>query len=195
MRAEHFKALLQDQRRVSNCWRTQRHPSPELSCPKRCRRLTALQKPAGGVRGIATGDCFRRLVARAVAKQWSPTFDAAARPVQYALQARAGTDALASQFRVALERSPDAVVVSLDGRATYDTISRESFLTALQEVAPRAASKAIPSPRRCTPWANTRRYAQLRLACARRTKKCLHFWTTFTSLPRCAAAMPVRELL
>ena len=99
-------------------------------------RLTALRKPGGGVRGIATGDCFRRLVARALAKQWAPDFDAATRPFQYALQARSGTDALATQLRVALERAPDAVVVSLDGRAAYDTMSRESFLTALQDAAP-----------------------------------------------------------
>ena len=31
-------------------------------------RLTALQKAGGGVRGIATGDVFRRLVPRALAK-------------------------------------------------------------------------------------------------------------------------------
>ena len=37
---------------------------------------------------------------------------------------------------MALERAPDAVVVSLDGRAAYDTMSRESFLTALQDAAP-----------------------------------------------------------
>ena len=59
-----------------------------------------------------------------------------ARPFQYALQARSGTDALATQLGVALERAPDAVVVCLDGRAAYDTMSRESFLTALQDAAP-----------------------------------------------------------
>ena len=104
-------------------------------------RLTALRKPGGGVRGIATGDCFRRLVAHTLAKQRAPEFDAATRPFQYALQARSGTDALATQLRVALERAPDAVVVSLDGRAAYDTMSRESFLTALQDAA-----------QACSPW-------------------------------------------
>ena len=58
-------------------------------------RLTALAKPDGGVRGIATGDTFRRLVARTLAKAWGATFDQATpRPFQYALQSRAGTDAV-----------------------------------------------------------------------------------------------------
>ena len=63
-------------------------------------------------------------------------FDAATRPFQYALQARAGTDALANQVRAALELQPGTTLVSLDGRSAYDTISRASFLTALRAVAP-----------------------------------------------------------
>ena len=52
-------------------------------------RLAALQKPIGGVGGIAI--VFRRLVSRTIAQQWANVFDAAMRPFQYALQARAGT--------------------------------------------------------------------------------------------------------
>ena len=64
-------------------------------------RLTALRKPDGGVRGIATGDAFRRLVARTLAKQWAPTIDQATRPFQFAMQSRAGTDALVLSVRAA----------------------------------------------------------------------------------------------
>ena len=67
-------------------------------------RLMALRKPDGGVRGIATGDAFRRLVARTPAKQWATVFDEATRPYQFALQAWAGTDALAAHVRVARSR-------------------------------------------------------------------------------------------
>eukprot|EP00439_Symbiodinium_sp_Y106_P060789 s3710_g9.t1 len=58
--------------------------------------MTAVRKPDGGVRGIiiATGDVFRRLVSRALAKTWVSTFDAATRPFQHALSARSGMDAL-----------------------------------------------------------------------------------------------------
>ncbi|CAE7942855.1 unnamed protein product, partial [Symbiodinium sp. KB8] len=79
-------------------------------------RLTALRKPDGGVRGIATGDTFRRLVSKTFAREWVAKFDQATRPFQLALQARAGTDALAAHVRAALETRPGAVLVSLDGR-------------------------------------------------------------------------------
>ena len=38
-------------------------------------RLTALSKRGGGIRGIATGCSFRRLVARTVAKQFAEDFE------------------------------------------------------------------------------------------------------------------------
>ena len=132
------------------------------------------------MRGIATGDAFRRLVSRTLAKQWATVFDEATRPYQFALQARAGTDALAAHVRVALAQRNDAVLVSLDGRSTYDSMSRAAFLSKLREVAPaspacftaapprtaggttpggtgksgkeRGASRATRSPQRCTHW-------------------------------------------
>ena len=57
-------------------------------------------------------------------------------PFQFALQARAGTDCLAHTLRAALELDPEAVVISLDGRGAYNSISRAAFLSKLQEVAP-----------------------------------------------------------
>ena len=95
-----------------------------------------LRKPDGGVRGIATGDVFRRLVARTLAKEWAQVFDDATRPYQFALQARAGTDALAASVRAALSLRPGSVLVSLDGRSAYDSMSRVAFLSKLREVAP-----------------------------------------------------------
>eukprot|EP00439_Symbiodinium_sp_Y106_P087244 s60_g43.t1 len=92
--------------------------------------MTALRKPDGGIRGIATGDVFRRLVSRALAKTWASTFDAATRPFQHALSARSGMDALVARLRMALETDPD------DGRSAYDTVSRAAFLAKLRQVAP-----------------------------------------------------------
>ena len=73
-------------------------------------RLTALSKPNGGVRGIATGDSFRRLVLRVLVRQWANAFDAATQPFQYALQARAGTDALAALLVGAAAGHHDSLV-------------------------------------------------------------------------------------
>ena len=76
---------------------------------------------------LANGDVPRRYAAR---------FDEATRPFQFALQARAGTDCLATMLRVAVELDPEATVVSLDGRSAYDCVSRAAFLRKLEEVAP-----------------------------------------------------------
>ena len=80
-------------------------------------RLTALPKPHGGVRGIATGDVFRCLVSRVLARVYADVFDAATRPYQFALQTRAGTDCRAGMLRAAVELDPTDTVVSIDGRS------------------------------------------------------------------------------
>ena len=104
--AEHLKLLLQDVTALEllahACTRLANAQVPaDVVAGLAMSRLTALQKPGGGVRGIATGDCFRRLVSRALAKGWADTFDEATRPYQFALQARAGADALAAHVRTA----------------------------------------------------------------------------------------------
>ena len=55
-------------------------------------RMTALQKPRGGVRGIVVGDVVRRLVARTMAKQLIKAVKAATAPHQYAMSTRAGAE-------------------------------------------------------------------------------------------------------
>ena len=75
-------------------------------------------------------------MSRALAKGWADTFDHVTRPHQFALQTRAGTDALAAHVRSAPELQPDAVSVSLDGRSAYDSMSRAAFLRELQSCAP-----------------------------------------------------------
>ena len=109
---------------------------PAVAVALALARMTALQKPDGGVRGIATGDVFRRLVSKALAKTWASTFDEATRPYQHALSARTGMDALVARLRIALGTDPDVTVVSLDGRSAYDTVSRAAFLRKLHQVAP-----------------------------------------------------------
>ena len=53
--------------------------------------MTALQKPDGGIRGIATSTSFRRLVAKTLAKQFMSDVEKACAPFQFALSTRAGT--------------------------------------------------------------------------------------------------------
>ena len=58
----------------------------------RLGRMSALQKPDGGVRGIVVGDTFRRIVARTMAQQVAEAAEAATAPFQYALRTHAGTE-------------------------------------------------------------------------------------------------------
>ena len=47
----------------------------------RIGRMTALQKPTGGVRGIVVGDFVRRLVARTLARQLGRAVESATAPI------------------------------------------------------------------------------------------------------------------
>ena len=109
---EHYKLLLDDAEALelfvhaANLLAAARVPA-DVAAAVGLSRLTVLRKPGGGVRGIATGDTFRRLVSRSLARMFADTFDDSA-----------------------------ATVVSLDGRSAYDTISRTAFLIKLRDVAP-----------------------------------------------------------
>ena len=116
MRAEHLKLLLQDveaqELLAYAATRVARAQLPStIAAGVAMARLTAFRKPDGGVRGTATGDAFRRLVARTLAKQWAPTIDQATRLFQIAMQSRAGTDALVFSIRAALDTLEEAVIL------------------------------------------------------------------------------------
>ena len=90
MRAEHLKLLLQDLTSVDllaeTATRLARAQTPaDIAHGLARTRLTALRKTDGGVRGIATGDSFRHLVSRTLAKERAATFDRAT-PYQFALR-------------------------------------------------------------------------------------------------------------
>ena len=112
----------------------QGHPPQRVNDTIRLGRMTALQKPNGGVRGIVAGDIVRRLVVRTMAQQLSPAVESATAPHQYAMSTRAGTECLAHALQVLTELDPEATVVSIDGVGAYDSISRKAMLEALFEV-------------------------------------------------------------
>ena len=62
-------------------------------------RMTALRKDNGKVRGIVTGNTFRRIASRALAMQFAEAFQVATAPFQYALSTRAGMDAMGIAIR------------------------------------------------------------------------------------------------
>ena len=73
-------------------------------------RLTALQKPDGGVRGIVAGDVVRRLVARTVSQQLMEDVERATALFQYALSMRAGCECIAHVLQGITELDPRATV-------------------------------------------------------------------------------------
>jgi hypothetical protein len=95
-------------------------------------RLTALQKPDGGVRGIATGTTLRRLVARTLARQYVGEVESACAPFQFALSTRAGTDCVAHMVRAITEERPTATLLSIDGIGAFDYVSRAAMLGKLR---------------------------------------------------------------
>ena len=101
--------------------------------------MVALRKPNGRVRALVVGDVFRRLVARALAQQFSEAFQSACLPFQYGLGTRAGTEALSKVLRVATELDPRATVLSVDAVGAYDHVSRQAMQEGLRsrpELAP-----------------------------------------------------------
>ena len=64
----------------------------DIQGPLMSARLTALSKNDGGVRGIATGCTFRRLVARSLARQFAEDFEKECAPFQYARTVHASRD-------------------------------------------------------------------------------------------------------
>ena len=80
----------------------------------RLGRLTALQKPREGVRGIVVGDVLPRLVARTMAQQLSKAVEAATAQHQYALSTRAGTKCVAHALQALTEMDPMTTIISID---------------------------------------------------------------------------------
>ena len=96
--------------------------------------MTALQKPDGGVRGIATGTSFRRLVARTLARQFGKAVEATCAPFQFALSTRAGTDCVGHAIRALTDANPLTTILSIDGIGAYDHVYRSGFLQKLLNV-------------------------------------------------------------
>ncbi len=90
-------------------------------------RLTALLKDSWKVRGIVVGSILRRLVGKALSKDFSKHFMNATAPFQFALQTRVGTDALAQALRLIADGDGDRVILSLDGVGAFDHIRRSAI--------------------------------------------------------------------
>ena len=86
------------------------------------------------VRGTAAGDIIRRLVARTVAQQIRQQVERATAPFQYALSTWVGCECTTHALQVLTDQDPQSTILSVDGFAAYDTISRNSMLRGLRDM-------------------------------------------------------------
>ena len=80
------------------------------------------------------GDVFRRLVARTIAQQISPTVERGTAPFQYALTTRAGAECIAHVIQTLTDVDQEATVLSVDGVGAFDLISRVAMLEGLRSI-------------------------------------------------------------
>ena len=100
----------------------------------RLGRITALQKPTGGVRGIVAGDIIRRLVGRTIAQRLGPAVERATSPFQYALSMWAACECVEHALQALCETDPQSTVLSIDGVSAFDLISRGAMMQGVREV-------------------------------------------------------------
>ena len=100
----------------------------------RLGRITALQKPNGGVRSIVAGDIIRRLVARTIAQQLSCVVEKATAAFQYALSTKSQGVCIAHALQGLKDLDDRATVLSIDGTGAFDLISRGAMLSGLRSV-------------------------------------------------------------
>ena len=124
----HWAQLIQD----ANEFKLQPSPAPALQ--KKNGTMTALRKDDGGVRGIATGLAFRRLVAKYLARQSAEVVEAVCSPFQFALSTRVGRDCVGDVIRALTDANPSLTVTSKDGVGAYDHVYRSAMLSKLLEV-------------------------------------------------------------
>ena len=138
MTADHIKVVLESERDWTSLWRMcqefgRGHILAEILQASRIGRMTALQKPQGGVRGIVVGDFMRRVVARTLAQQLGPAVEQHTSPFQFALSTESGRECVAHIAQAMTDLDPTTTLLSVDGIGAFDLISREAMLQGLME--------------------------------------------------------------
>ena len=99
-------------------------------------KLTALNKPGGGIRPIAAPSLLRRLAGRALCSLCKEAVSAALGRLQFAVGVAAGTECLAHSARVLTEADPDLVLMALDAKNAFCSADKAACLRKLGEAAP-----------------------------------------------------------
>ncbi|KAL2643274.1 hypothetical protein R1flu_010861 [Riccia fluitans] len=94
--------------------------------------LLALEKYSGGVRLIAVGETLFCLVTRSISLQFRDAFAAHFEPWQFAVATRCGCETIVHGLQVTFDLHPDWLVLQIDIRNAFNTISREAIFRELR---------------------------------------------------------------
>jgi len=134
---EHYKALTasSDEQLGELCQSVQMLISGKLSAEitealGSCT-LIALAKPDGGTRPIAIGEVLRRLAGKAICYQLKKEMSTFFFPAQYGVQTRGGCEQILHTIRSHHHLFPNDVLLRLDCKNAFNTVSRTRFLREL----------------------------------------------------------------
>jgi len=101
----------------------------------RASRLVPLLKKGGGIRPIAIGEVWARLMSMC-AMAACPDVGPALAPLQVGVGVRGGAQCLGHAIRAGVMEHPDDVTVQLDFKNAFNTLSREAMLKAVAKRVP-----------------------------------------------------------
>ncbi|KAL2649812.1 hypothetical protein R1flu_017940 [Riccia fluitans] len=91
----------------------------------RASRLLALEKDAGGMHLIVVGETLYCLVARSISLQYRDAFAAHFEPWQFAMATPDSCETIVHGLWATFDLHPDWIVLQIDIRNAFNTISRE----------------------------------------------------------------------
>ncbi|KAL2634242.1 hypothetical protein R1flu_005721 [Riccia fluitans] len=106
--------------------------SPSMAYLLGASRLLALEKPSGGVRPIAVGEVLYRLVARSLGFQFWDALADHFSPLQFGVVMRGGCETIIHGLHATLDLHPDWVVLQVDIRNAFNTVSWEALFHELR---------------------------------------------------------------
>ncbi|CAI7805694.1 unnamed protein product [Closterium sp. NIES-54] len=96
-------------------------------------RLIALAKPEGGARPIAIGECLIRLAAKAALSVIGEAAREFFLPLQFGVAVPSGAEAIIHTVRAFTDIRPDTLILQTDLSNTFNSISRQAIVAALQD--------------------------------------------------------------
>ncbi|KAL2649352.1 hypothetical protein R1flu_017480 [Riccia fluitans] len=108
--------------------------SPSMAYLIGASHLLALEKPSGGVRPIAVGEILYRLVASSLGFQFWEALADHFSPLQFGVATRGGCETIIHGLRATLDVHPDCVILQVDIRNAFNTVSWEALFRELRVV-------------------------------------------------------------